>query len=238
MFPATSGISGYVDFTFSIAFKTFLLWPWAESSTKASTCASTNAAARSITSGVAPIAAAQSSLPPLSLAEFGYLTVFDILDGNKPFEHSILVSYRELFNPVAAGMSCASLRVVPTGAVTRLSFVITSSILWEWSVKNRMSVCKYADQFAVPANRDSGNLVFCHQFVCVGNKVVGRQIKRVDYYPVFRPFNAVHLFGLFFDCHILMDYPNPPSRAIAIAIRSSVTVSIAAVTNGIFSLIS
>ena len=75
--------------------------------------------------------------------------------------------------------------------------------------KPHVPVCKYADQFAVPANRDSGNLVFCHQFVCVGNNVVGRQIKRVDYYPVFRPFNAVHLVGLFFDCHILMDYPNP-----------------------------
>ena len=76
--PAIRPTSGKCSFTRRTQRMMLALWPWAESSTSASTPAETSAPARSRMSLVTPMAAAQSSLPWLSLAEFGYFTTFSM----------------------------------------------------------------------------------------------------------------------------------------------------------------
>ena len=78
MFPAMRDTFGYAALTLDTAFRMFWLCPWAESRTSASTWTSTRAEALSSTSEVAPMAAAQSKRPSLSLADRGYLTAFSM----------------------------------------------------------------------------------------------------------------------------------------------------------------
>ena len=108
--------------------------------------------ARSSTSAVTPMAAPHSRRPFSSRAELGYLHgLLNVLDGDQALEVAIrrpqwgasrCVCWRRI--------SCACSRVVPTGAVTRFSLVITSLIGWLKSVsKLQVAVGDDADQLAV-----------------------------------------------------------------------------------------
>jgi hypothetical protein len=56
---------------------------------------------------------------------------------------------------------------------------------------------------------------------------------RVADHPGLGPLDDVDLVGLVLDRQVAVQHPEPPWRAMAIAIRDSVTVSIAAETSGI-----
>ena len=76
--PATSWMSGYFSLTSLTTRMMFAEWPCALSSTSTSAPASIRAPARSRTSFVTPMAAAQSRRPAESFAELGYFITFSI----------------------------------------------------------------------------------------------------------------------------------------------------------------
>ena len=125
--PAIRPTSGKCSFTRRTQRMMLALWPWAESSTSASTPAETSAPARSRMSLVTPMAAAQSSLPWLSLAEFGYFTTFSMsLMVIRPFRWNSSSTMGSFSILCRRRISFASCSVVPSRPVTRPSLVITS----------------------------------------------------------------------------------------------------------------
>ena len=137
MLPAITGVPGNLALTFFRHSMMFLEWPWAESSARISTPEATRAAARSSTSPVTPMAAAHSRRPWESRAVLGYLTAFSMsLMVIRPFRAK-LSSTRGSFSILwAPRIFLASAREVLTGAVIRLSLVITSPQVREKSSSN------------------------------------------------------------------------------------------------------
>ncbi len=100
--------------------------PCAESSTSISTLELTSSATLSSTSGEPPIAAATKSLPLASLALLGYCMDFSIsFMVIRPLRYPFLSTMGSFSILCLPRIFCASSNEVPTGAVTRLSFVIT-----------------------------------------------------------------------------------------------------------------
>ena len=118
----------------------FREWPWAESRQSTSAPASTSAATRSSTSAVTPMAAPASRRPFSSRAELGYTWAFSMsLMVISPFRWNWSSTMGSFSILCLRRISRASSSVVPSGAVTRLSLVITWSMRTVMSVSNFMS---------------------------------------------------------------------------------------------------
>jgi len=120
IFPAMTWRPGNRFFTAVTAEMTLDECPCAVSTTIASTRASTSAAARSRKSPVAPIAAAQRSLPSSSFAALGYLIAFWMsFTVIRPFRWPSLSTTSSFSMRCSCNLPFASSRVVPIGTVTR-----------------------------------------------------------------------------------------------------------------------
>jgi hypothetical protein len=109
--------------------------------------------------------------------------------------------------------------------------------LIELGFKTQVTVGENADQKSVLGNRHPGYPVFLHQLQCLEDLLIGAHGNRVDDHPAFRLLDLVDFDGLLGGVMFLWTIPIPPSRAMQMAERDSVTVSIAAERRGIFSLI-
>ena len=128
-FPAITCNSGYFSFINLTHFITFSECPCAESRTTTSTLAFIKASHLSKTSFVIPRAAPQRSLPCKSFAEFGYLICFSIsFIVIRPFKLPDLSTIGSFSTLAFASIFFASSKVIPSKAVTKLSFVIHSEI--------------------------------------------------------------------------------------------------------------
>ncbi len=132
-------------------------------------------------------------------------------------------------------MPSACSREVPTGAVIKLSFVITSTIglLSTFSKRKSRLVTM---PFNMPLSSTIGiPPILCSAIFCLASKTFAVKGKVTG--SVIIPLSARLTFLTSFACSaidmFLCNTPIPPSRAIAIAIALSVTVSIAADTIGI-----
>lgn len=134
-------------------------------------------------------------------------------------------------------MACACSSVVPTGTVTRFSRVITSCTGVERSSIKRMSrLVMMPSSFpagsvmGTPLMRYSPIIRSASPTLELGGSVMGSTIMPLSLRLTLRTISACASMSMF-----LWITPMPPSRAIATAMPVSVTVSIAALTKGMFS---
>ena len=215
---------------------TFCVWPWAESRPSTSTPASTRAATRSSTSAVAPMAAPTSRRPFSSRAELGYTSAFSMsLMVMRPFRWKSLSTMGSFSTLWRRRISLASARVVPSGAVTRFSLVITLSMSWLISVSNFMSrlvmipMSLPLSQMGTPEMRNLAISSSASAKVWPGASQKGFVMTPFSERLTISTCSACWLMDIF-----LWMIPIPPSRAMAMAMRYSVTVSMAALISGIF----
>ena len=140
MFPPMSGRSGYSLRRYATMSMTIFECPCAVSTMMTSTPALTRAAALSLASWPTPIAAPTRRRPWQSFAAFGKAFAFSmsfiVMSPLSTLSLSTIGSF-STFEPMS--MLFASSSVVPTGAVTRWSFVITLEIGWSRLVTKRRS---------------------------------------------------------------------------------------------------
>ena len=129
----------------------------------------------------------------------------------------------------------ASSREIPTGAVTSGMRVMTSRPGRWASVSNRMSrlVTMPSSTPRGVDHRHPGDPVVRAQPLDVGERRVRAKVTGLVIMPGLGPLDQVDLLRLLLDRQVAVQHAEPPWRAIAIAIRASVTVSIAADTSGI-----
>ena len=204
-----------------------------------STLAFTRASTRSIQSAVTPMAAPHSRRPFLSLAELGYLVLFSIsLMVIRPHSSYLSFTMGSFSMRWRARMALASSSVVPTGAVIRFSLVITSPIWRLSSVSKRrsrlvrMPTRRLFSVMGTPLMRYLLIISLASAIRCVGDRKKGSVITPCSLRFTLSTCAACSAMVIF-----LWITPIPPSRASAMAILASVTVSMAAERMGIFSLI-
>jgi hypothetical protein len=172
----------------------------------------------------------------LVLARVGELAALeDVLHRDEPPEPPLPVHHRELLDPVLWRIASASSRVVPTGAVMSRSPVMTA-----WMGRSR-SVSNCRSRFVtIPTSRpvllhdgdatdgEAGHEAWASRRVARGPRVMGFRI-----IPLSERLTRSTSPACMLDGHVLVDDPDPPSRAMAMAMRASVTVSMAAEISGI-----
>ena len=115
-------------------------WPWAVSTMIISALAATSASRRSYISLDTPTAAPTNKRPLASFAELGYFVAFSIsLIVISPFKLPSLSTNGNFSMRCSLKIAFASSRDVPSGAVTRESFVMQSPIWRVKSVSKRIS---------------------------------------------------------------------------------------------------
>ena len=135
----------------------------------------------------------------------------NVLDRDEALQVAVLVHNRELLNAVLAE---DLLRLLERRPHRRGHQVLLGHHGGDLLVEVRLghepqvAVGDDADQFAVLADRHTGNFVARHDVVRIMDKVVRREEKRVDDDAVFRALDPVHLVRLFFDRHVLVDDAN------------------------------
>src|SRR6185312_7003063 len=205
----------------------------------ASAPASISAIARRNASSPTPTAAPTTRRPSASLVALGYwsdlvksLTV--IRPCSRPSS-----STSGSFSILCAPMSfMASTPVVPTLPVTSGAFVMTSCTSRLWSVSNRRSRL-VTMPISRPASSTTGRPLmryFPHRASTSASVASGRTVTGWVIMP-----DSERLTRSTWDAwsateRLRCSTPAPPCRAIAIAIRASVTVSIAAETSGMFTV--
>ena len=214
-------------------------WPFAVSTTSTSTPASTRAVARSQASPKNPTAAPTTSRPSPSLVASGYCSdLTKSLTVISPCSRPSVSTSGSFSTLCLASTAEASSREIPTGAVTsgieviasrtrvvpnvlggtnrRSRLVMIPSSTLSWSTTGRPDTRNFAQSASSSLSVASGPIVSgsltmpdsdrLTRSTCAAWSAIGRLRCRI---------------------------PTPPWRAIAIAIRPSVTVSIAADTSGI-----
>ncbi|OQA07627.1 MAG: hypothetical protein BWY65_01813 [Firmicutes bacterium ADurb.Bin373] len=235
--PAITTTSGYCSFILVTSSITLLECPCAVSTTRASTLALTSAFTLAIVSDVTPTAAATIKRPLLSFAALGYWRVFSI--------SFIVISPRSINLSSTIGsfsilyffrISFAWSTVVPCGAVTRFSFVITSStFLVKSRSKRRSRLVRIPTSFpftviGTPDIRYLSINTRASLTRLSGERKIGSDMMPCSERLTRSTSSDWRSIGIF-----LWITPIPPSRAIAIAILDSVTVSMPALISGIFS---
>src|SRR5881396_758141 len=234
-FPPTSCVSGNASRRHATVLSTPSAWPCAESTTITSQPASSRARARARASEVPPTAAATRRRPCWSLLAWGC---------RRRLKMSLMVM-RPLRTPCSSttgsfSMRCfarirsASSSPVPTGAVTRRSLVIASRIGRSSSRSNCRSRLVMMPTRR-PASSTIGTPEMWNRSIRrtasrsgrSGPRVIGCRIIPDSLRFTLSTSAAWRSTGMF-----LWITPMPPSRAMAIAISDSVTVSIAADTSG------
>ena len=185
------------------------------------------------------MAAPTSRRPFSSRAELGYTSAFSMsLMVIRPLRRKSL-STRGSFSILwRRRISLASSKVMPSGAVTRFSLVITLSMSWFMSVSNFMSrlvmmpISFPLSQMGTPEMRYLAISSSASARVWPGASQKGLVMTPFSLRLTISTCSACWLIDMF-----LWMTPMPPSRAMAMAMRYSVTVSIAELISGIFSRI-
>ena len=237
--PATSCASGYFSLTRRTQRMMLALWPWALSSTSTSTPASSSAPVRSRISFVTPMAAAHSSRPAPSLAELGYFMTFSmsliVMRPRRRFSLSTIGSFSMRW---WRRISLASSSVVPIWPVTSPLLVMTSAILRLRSFSNFMSrlvmmptSLSSSSTTGTPEMRYFAISASASPSVLSGVSEKGLVMTPFSERLTRSTCSACMSIDMF-----LWMTPMPPSRAMAMAMRYSVTVSMAALMTGMFNL--
>src|SRR5216117_1689825 len=233
--PPTSCASGNASRRHATVLSTPSEWPCAESTTSTSQPASTSARARDRASGVPPTAAATRRRPCWSLLASGCRRRLKMsLMVMRPFRMPCASTTGSFSMRCCARIRSASSRVVPTGAVTSRSLVIASRIGRSSSRSNWRSRLVMIPT-SRPASSTIGTPEMRNRSISRTASRTGRSGPRVmgwriihDSLRLTRSTSAAwRSIGMF-----LWITPIPPSRAMAIAISASVTVSMAAATSG------
>ena len=164
------------------------------------------------------------------------LGLLDVLDGDEALELALLVDDQQLLDAVLVQQLLRlGLASTPSGTVTSLRVITALDRLLEVRLEAHVAVGEDADQRLPSGDRDAGDAVLRASARAPRERRLGRDGDRVDDHA------ALGLLDLGTSracCSMVMFLwmtPMPPSRAMAMAVRASVTVSIAAETIGMFS---
>ena len=131
---------------------------------------------------------------------------FDILDGDQSAQVTVPVHDRQLLDTVG---SQDLLGLLQRGSFRAGDQVFTGHHLADLPAvirfKPQVPVRQDADQFALPGDRNTADLVPAHQLFRVADQVVRAQVEGVCNDAVLAAFDFVHLCGLLFNAHIFMD---------------------------------
>jgi hypothetical protein len=117
--------------------------------------------------------------------------------------------------------------------VTRRSFVITSlTARSRRRLEAQIAVRQDPDQALAVDDGQARDAGSPHDRERFGDRLLRMHRERVGDHAALELFHGGHLGGLGFDRQVLVDEAEPAPCAIAIAVRASVTVSIAALTRG------
>ena len=234
-----TGRFGYFSLTIRTVRRTFSECPCAESITITSTFAFTSASTRSRQFAVIPIAAPQRSLPWPSFADSGYLICFSMsLIVIRPFKFPSLSTIGSFSFLAFARIFFASSSVIPSGAVISPSEVMDSFIFLEKSSSNFKSRFVIIPTSFFPSVIGTPEILnFAIRSLASASVWSGES----ENGSVITPFSDLFTLSTSSACCSIVMFlwmiPIPPWRAMAIAMRCSVTVSIPALIIGMFSLI-
>src|SRR6266851_2963289 len=233
--PATSCTSGNASRSSDTVSSTPLECPCAESTTITSTPASSSALARACASAVPPTAAATRSRPCWSLLASGCWRRLKMsLMVIKPRRMPCLSTTGSFSMRCLPSRRSASSIVVPTGAVTSLSLVIASLMgrsSWRSNCRSRLVMIPTS----LPASSTIGTPEILKRAISWVASRTGRSGPSVIGFRIIpdslRFTRSTSAAWRSMDMFLWIT-PMPPSRAMAIAMSDSVTVSIAAETSG------
>ena len=132
--------------------------------------------------------------------------LFDIFNCDEPFEITVLIDERQfldamiLEHPLRFGERRIFRR--RDEAFLRHDFL---DRLVQIRLETHIAIRDDPDQFPVHRDRHAGNVVFIHQIVRIGEKIVRSQRNRIDDDAVLRTLDLVDLFALLVDAHILVN---------------------------------
>lgn len=223
------------DLILAIQLSALLLWPCEVSTIRKSTPASASAWARSSASGLAPTAAPTSSRPSASLAAFGYCSAFlKSLTVMRPLRvpaSSTSGSFSILWR---RSSSMASTPEMPTLPVTSGIGVMTSRTWRERSDSKAMSrlvtMPSSLPAWSVtgtPLMRNFAQSASASASVASGPTVIGSLTM-----PDSDRFTRSTWLTWSSTERLRCSTPTPPCRAMAMAMRASVTLSMAADSSG------
>ncbi len=215
-------------------------WPCAVSTTRKSAPASASAWARPLASSPTPTAAPTTSRPALSLVACGNFSLLvkslTVISPRSRPVPSISGSFSTLCWRSSAS---ASALATPTGAVISGIGVITSVTRRLWSVTNRMSRL-----VTMPTSTPSGLVTGtpeiryrAHSSSTSATVASGPQVTGLVIMPASDRLTVSTCCACSSAERLRCSTPTPPMRAMAMAIRASVTVSMAEETSGTFSVI-
>src|SRR3954447_22508577 len=210
-------------------------WPCAVSTISTSTPASTSIMARAYPSSPTPTAAATTSRPSGSLVASGYFSVL--------LKSLMVISPRRMPSPSMTGSFSSLCRrsrpsaasaVTPTRAVISGAGVITSCTGRLWSISKRMSRL-----VMIPTSRPSWSVTgtpemryLPHSASTWASVSSGEQVTGSVTIPASDRFTTSTCAACSSTDRLRCSTPRPPARAMAMAIRDSVTVSIGEDTSG------
>ena len=238
--PAMRSTDGNACRSRAAASITFWECPCALSRTSTSTLAATSASARSRASAAMPTAAPTRRRPSESLHALGYLIAFWMsLTVIRPRRLNCWSTTRSFSTRCRCRMSFACASVVPTGTVMSFSRVITSEMgRWTspWNRRSRF--------VSIPTRRPSLRpsavigtpeiRYFRINSSACETRASGESVIGLTIIPLSERFTRSTSDACAWTSRFLWTIPMPPSCAIAIAIRDSVTVSMAALRSGRF----
>jgi len=237
-FPPTISIAGNAACSSEIARSTASAWPCELSTRSTSAPARISASARSIASLVTPTAAPTRSRPSASLFEFGWSVCFSmslIVISPRRLPRSSTTSSFSIRFSCSSSLACSM--VTPSRTVISPSLVITVD-----TAASRLRTKRRSRLVTMPTSfspRTTGRPeMWCSCMMSSaswigwsGSSVIGSTIMPDSKRFTFATSAACASIERF-----LWMKPSPPSCAMVMAVRCSVTVSIGEDTRGIFSL--
>src|SRR3989475_10256305 len=232
--PASMSVSGKRPFNTRTVSSTAWLWPCAVSTTTTSAPALTSSATRSSASSPTPTAAPTRRHPCSSLHASGYwIRLAMSLIVIRPLSSKRSLTTRSFSIRCWCRISRALSSVVPSGAVIRFSRVMTWEILRSMRVSKRRSRLVTMPTSlpllvtGMPEIRYSSMILCASRIVWSGEIVTGFRIMPLS---DFLTLSTSAAWSAAESTRWMI--PMPPSRAIAMASRASVTVSMAALMTG------
>ena len=239
MLPPTTCTCGKCFFTQRTRSSTPCEWPWAVSTTSTSTPAATSASTRRSVSPPTPTAAPTSRRVAASLAAFGLSLFFWMsLTVIRPRSSNASLTTSTFSMRFRCSSDSTSSEAAPSLTVTRRSFLVMM-----WRTGSSSSVSKRMSRWVtMPASWPSLPTTGTPEMLCAwvsastsrmlvsGPTVIGSRITPDSNFLTLATSAACCSSGRF-----LWMMPMPPSWAMAMARRASVTVSMAAETIGSFS---
>ncbi len=137
--------------------------------------------------------------------------LFDILDGDQPFEDVVVIHHQQLFDTVPVKMLFG---VLQGGSRRHRDQIFLGhdmmDRLFQIGLETQIPIGEDADQLAVFGDRHAGDAVFLHHVHGVADLLVGTHGDRIDDHAALRFLHLIHLERLLLRGHVLVDHPQPP----------------------------